>query len=337
MGKLKDNTILMLSPLVLLYHRVANDPVDSQLLAVSPENFESHLKEVAENYRVLPLSNLLIELKQGELQPDTISLTFDDGYLDNLINALPLLEKHKIPATIFVTSGMVGSEQEFWWDALERIFLTGHPLPESLSVSYPGSEKSWDLTTAQGRLKAYDDLCSILRSDSFEDIAQSVKELYKWAGLELTARFSHRVVAISQLKELAKSSFIEIGSHSVTHTRLSVLSPEKQQFEIYESKKQLEAILKQNVRIFSYPFGTRNDFTQETERVVSEAGYEAGIANIQGNIASLSVNMYAIPRRLVRNWPAKVFANWLKEKDKDRLEAETILARNQKLIRCQLL
>jgi peptidoglycan/xylan/chitin deacetylase (PgdA/CDA1 family) len=331
----KKSEISLTTPLVLLYHRVADDLIDSQLLAVSPKNFDFHMKELAENYRVLPFYELIEELRQGVLKPDTVALTFDDGYLDNLTNAVPLLEKYKLHATIFISSGMVGSEEEFWWDALERVFLTGNTLPPTLSVSSPQGEKTWDLTTAKGRLKAYDEICDILRSDSFEDIQKSVKDLYEWAGIEQTARSSHRILNESQLQKLAESHFIEIGSHSVTHTRLSILSPEKQQQEIRESKQQLEAFIKKPVRLFSYPYGTNADFNHETVSIVSQEGYEAGIANIQGNIVA-PINLYAIPRRLVRNWSGDVFAKWMKEEDKGRLEAESISTRSKNIIEYQL-
>jgi FkbM family methyltransferase len=333
--KLKKAEISMQTPLILLYHRVADDPLDSQLLTVSPKNFEIHLKELSENYRVIPLYELIEELQKSILTPDTVALTFDDGYLDNLLNAVPLLEKYRLHATIFVTAGMVGSDQEFWWDALERIFLTGGVLPESLEVTCQNGAKAWDLRTAQGRLKAYDELCSILRSDSFEDIQQSVHDLYEWARLEPTGRHSHRVLNQAQLQSLAKSPFIEIGSHSVTHARLSVISAEKQRWEIQESKKQLEATVRKHVRLFSYPYGTRTDFTHETTRIVAGEDYVAGIANIQGNIEK-PVDLYAIPRRLVRNWAGDIFTQWLHDKNKDRFEAETISVREKSLIDYQI-
>jgi len=323
------------TPLVLLYHRVADDPIDSQLLAVSPKNFDSHLKELSENYRVISLYELIEELQQGVLNPDTVALTFDDGYLDNLTNALPLLEKYKLHATVFVVTGMVGSEQEFWWDTLERIFLTGEVLPENLSVTSQRGKRVWDLRTAQGRLNAYDELCEILRSDQFEDIQQSIHDLLEWAGMESTGRLSHRILNHEQLIKLAESRFIEIGSHSVTHTRLTVLTPEGQRWEIKESKKQLETIIKRPIRFISYPYGTVTDFSQDTAKIIVEEGYIAGISNIQGNIGR-PVDLYAIPRRLVRNWSGEVFTKWLMDKDKGRLEVATISTRQKRLIDHQL-
>lgn len=328
--KSKEQTSVS-NPLVLLYHRIANDPIDVQLLTVSPENFEAHLKELSENYRVLPLHQLLEETRQEKFNTGTISLTFDDGYLDNLTNAVPLLEKYGLHATIFITSGMVGLDEEFWWDQLERIFLTGEPLPDSMSITTSEGIKEWDLTKAEWRLKALDELGNTLRGKPYKKINQFINNLFEQTGITKEARHTHRVVNVEQLKELSLSPSIEIGSHAVTHTRLSILPMEEQRLEIRESRRYLESIIQKPVRLFSYPFGTTADFTTDTERMVKENGYEAGIANIQGDVTK-PVNRYSISRRLVRNWPGALFAGWLKVEDKGRLETETISTRKKKLV-----
>lgn len=329
--KIQESQTSVLAPMVLLYHRIANDPIDAQLLTVSPENFEAHLKELSGNYRVVPLHQLLEEIRQEKFHTGTISLTFDDGYLDNFTNAVPLLEKYGLHATIFITSGMVGSDEEFWWDQLERIFLTGEPLPESLNITTSEGIKEWNLTKAEWRLKALDELGNILRGKPYKKINQFINNLFEQTGITKEARHTHRVVNVEQLKELSLSPSIEIDSHAVTHTRLSILSMEEQRLEIKESKRYLESIVQKPVRLFSYPFGTTADFTTDTERMVKEEGYEAGIANVQGYVTK-PVNRYSISRRLVRNWPGGLFAEWLKEEDKGRLESATISTRAKKLV-----
>lgn len=101
---------------ILLYHRVdevKNDPI---MLCVTPATFEEHLKFIKNNYQPLPLSELSRRIVSNSLVGNEISITFDDGYQDNLKNALPLLEKYNIPATIFVTTGYLGRKASFKWD-----------------------------------------------------------------------------------------------------------------------------------------------------------------------------------------------------------------------------
>jgi peptidoglycan/xylan/chitin deacetylase (PgdA/CDA1 family) len=319
------------TPMILLYHRIAHDPIDSQLLAVSPENFEEHLRILTNSYRVISLHELFQEIRNGLLSPETLALTFDDGYLDNLTHALPLLEKQKLPATIFVTSGMLGSVQEFWWDSLEKIFWGNNFLPGELSINYRNDTKTWSIDSNKARLKAFEELCEILKGEPTERIQQQIEKLFEWAGISNAVRDSHKVLSVMQLKTLASSSVIDIGSHSVSHSRLSLLPINQQRKEIIESKQKLESIINKPVRFFSYPFGTQIDFTHATAKIVAEAGYEAGIANIQANVYR-PANIYSIPRRLVRNWPGVTFSSWLSENRKEELEAETVRQKKRMLV-----
>ena len=110
------------SPLILLYHRVANaEPgphANVSGLSVTPEHFEQQLAVLRRRFAPLRLRDLLES--PPRFRHPAVAVTFDDGYADNLHAALPLLERFGIPATFFVTSGMLGGQREFWWDTLER-------------------------------------------------------------------------------------------------------------------------------------------------------------------------------------------------------------------------
>lgn len=326
-----DNSVSVKTqkPLVLIYHRVSDLDLDPQLLCVSPDNFDAHLQELAQSHRVVPLYQMLEECRNSAVPHNTVSLTFDDGYLDNLTNALPLLEKHGMHATVFVTSGMVCSDEEFWWDAMERIFLTGINLPQELSFA----GRQWQLHTDEEKLTTCDDLCSLLRDYSPEVMEQSLQFLFSWAGISTKGRASHSVVDSQQLRQLAASPLIEIGAHAKHHVRLSRLPAHRQRIEVTTSKQQLEAVIGKPIRLFSYPFGTAADFTTETVQAVMDAGYHAAIANIQSEI-TFPLDQYAVPRRLVRNWCKTDFSEWMRSIDKDALEAVTIQGRKSTILRC---
>ncbi|MFV1985536.1 MAG: polysaccharide deacetylase family protein, partial [Thiohalomonadales bacterium] len=87
---------------ILMYHRIANFTSYDQLV-VTPARFEQQMSYLHKHYRVISLSQAIDELKKGNIQSGVV-VTFDDGYLDNLQNALPILKKYNISATIFVTT-----------------------------------------------------------------------------------------------------------------------------------------------------------------------------------------------------------------------------------------
>jgi len=104
----------------------------------------------------------------------------------------------------------------------------------------------------------------------------------------------------TELKNLAESSLIEIGAHTVSHPKLSSLSKQAQTDEIEQSKKKLEEIIRQTVISFSYPFGSRRDFNSISINLVKKTGYQYACANIQDRVTNYS-DPYALPRLLVRN------------------------------------
>src|SRR5262245_19306871 len=111
------------SALILLYHRIAEPAADPFDLCVTPQHFAEHLEQLRRHHRIISLTELSQRLASGATLRHTVVLTFDDGYADNLHHAKPLLERYDAPATVFVTSGYVGQDREFWWDELERLLL----------------------------------------------------------------------------------------------------------------------------------------------------------------------------------------------------------------------
>lgn len=120
--RLMHRTVLILrnaifpTAVILIYHRVESAKNDPHQLCVSPENFYGQIRFLKENFRVVPLVQLAREVRSKKLKNKTVAITFDDGYADNLHNALPILQEHNIPATIFITAGHIGSNKPFYWD-----------------------------------------------------------------------------------------------------------------------------------------------------------------------------------------------------------------------------
>ena len=83
---------------------------------------------------MISYEELVVALKKDKLPSKSVCITFDDGYLDNLEVAKPLLEKHGLPCLFFIATGYIGKVREFWWDELEQYFLCKHELPKNISI-----------------------------------------------------------------------------------------------------------------------------------------------------------------------------------------------------------
>ena len=101
LGKAKRYLGNLVQPgaLVVLYHRVAELEQDPQQLAVRPDNFYNQVRYFKEHFDVLSIHELYSFLRDKKKFPErAVVLTFDDGYADNLYNALPVLESLQVSA-----------------------------------------------------------------------------------------------------------------------------------------------------------------------------------------------------------------------------------------------
>ena len=373
--------------IILLYHRVADVTSDPQLLCVSKTHFAEHLEYLRRHYHPMSLQDLKTAISAGKIPRYGVVVTFDDGYADNLWNAKPILERYDVPATVFVTTGYVGQNREFWWDDLERLLLLPEKLPEKLELNINGelhewnlqkagrpddqkagkreSEKAgkresgktrkspilglsakriettshqlpsawsgrWDVTMEycpSPRHKVYKYLHPLLRPLEDEKRQQVLTELARWAGVPKACpraealssakgqrrdgRPNYRALEHDELKELGDSGLVEIGSHSVTHPMLSAQSPDVQRDELAQSKRELEKIIGRPVNSFSYPYGGAGAVSENTIRLVRDAGYKVAVANFAALVTRRS-EPYWLPRYLVRDWDGEEFASRLR-------------------------
>jgi peptidoglycan/xylan/chitin deacetylase (PgdA/CDA1 family) len=98
---------------ILFYHRISNDRDE---LAVSPCNFRRQMDYLAaQSYRVVDVLEAAELLDRGEPVAKTVGLSFDDGYLDNAEEALPVLAERGFRATVFVAPAVVDGWATFGW------------------------------------------------------------------------------------------------------------------------------------------------------------------------------------------------------------------------------
>ena len=108
--------------IVLAYHSISSK--EEYPYGVSSKAFESHLVHIKNFYNVVPVSDIITRIKSGGVFEDVlIALTFDDGFKDNHDIALPLLAKHNIPATIFISTDIVQKNYKSFlsWDNIKEM------------------------------------------------------------------------------------------------------------------------------------------------------------------------------------------------------------------------
>jgi len=292
--------------IVLIYHRVTTLSSDPQMLAVSPDNFRAQMKYLKSNFPVVRFED-----DWSHVNKPAVAITFDDGYADNAREAGKILEEIEVPATFFISTGNIGSREAFWWDELEHIVLGSHDFPEQFVLTENSNERVWQTSTESDRRLLYSEILPRMVKMKTNLRESCLEQLRQWGGAKREgACEAHRAMTVEELRQLAQSRWVTIGAHSVTHTALSALIPEEQRQEIIGSKKTLEEWLGREVTVFSFPYGSRKDYTPETVKLCQEAGFLKAAANFPAQVHSWT-DSHQIPRQLVRNWPVEIFAKKL--------------------------
>ena len=291
---------------VLLYHRVTTLTSDPEMLAVSPGNFRAQMQHLKENYPIVRF-----EEDWSKVSKPAVAITFDDGYADNALEALPILEEVGLPATFFVSTGTIGTKLEFWWHELEHIILEKQGLPPGFTLEDDRFGRNWPTGCHRERQELYQGLVRLLNDADPERRNNWLVQLRHWAQTGEGAADTNRAMTVDELRLLAGSSRVTIGAHTVTHTRLSSLSPAAQREEIAASKRELEAWIGREISTFSYPFGRRSDYTQQSIALCRQTGFSKASANFPGQ-AHRWTDPYQIPRHLIRNWQVEEFAEKLR-------------------------
>lgn len=316
---------LLRRPLILGYHRVATLAGDPLLLAVRPEHFAQHLEVLSRLAAPTPLSKLASALDEGRRARGAVVITFDDGYLDNLVYARPLLERGDVPATVFVTTGLLG--QMFWWDELERLVLAPPTIPASLRLELDGGVHEWRIDDDRGtesrdnwnvlagpgspRQRLFVELQRFLRA--LEPIVrdEALSKLARWSNAAPPPPAETRSLTEPEIAELAVDNLVSIGAHTDRHPVLAALKPDSQRDEIVRSRDFLAHVLGRPPTTFAYPYGGVADYDHHSIAIVRDNGFSCACTTIPGTIGSRT-SPFELPRFLVRDWNGDEFERRLR-------------------------
>ena len=224
---------------------------------ISKDTFEAHLQFFSQFFRVTPLSEMF-HPGQVEERP-RLAITFDDGYRNNFDNAVPLLEAHRLPATIFVTAIRALNWDILWpdfWDLFASLSEVRR-LELQDQVFVKNSERKYDPfisssgTTLQSHMK---------------DLTFPQKERWLKHALELEPEFRDKLAKYREYWELIDteslqsfhSPYVQIGCHGLSHDNLGRLSRADRERELRESKAWLEKRLGNEIASLAYPDGCYN-------------------------------------------------------------------------------
>jgi peptidoglycan/xylan/chitin deacetylase (PgdA/CDA1 family) len=273
---------------ILTFHRLLSQPDPIFPGEPTAQRFDALLSHIKTTFTVLPLSVAVSRLYDGTIPARALAITFDDGYANNLTVAVPILRKHKLPATVFVASGYLDGGC-MWNDHIIEAFRSTERTEIDLTRLALGRHT---LESIDGRRAAIDHVLQKVKyfpATQRECVAREVlhaAEVAAPTGLMLS-RDSLRSLSIAG---------VEIGAHTVSHPILTKIERDRAWAEIHEGKRDLEKLLDRAVPLFAYPNGKPGqDYTSMHVQMVREAGFTAAVTTAWG-AASRTSDPLQLPR-----------------------------------------
>lgn len=232
---------------ILTYHSISRSWPKGSLQSLPARQFYKQMKFCSENYSIIPLDRARKNLANGSpLSNPGLVVTFDDGFLDNETNAIPILKYFNIPATLFVSTGFIDTGFPPWTTQISEILERTNRTEFDVGFSHPIRNIADKLSISK-RLKnlwkgfnpsEMQDSLELLKSRMAVSYRKTVYPSLSWDGLR------H-----------AQKSGITVGSHSVYHSILPFVDDLTARKEIAESKLRIEDRLQSECCFFAYPDG----------------------------------------------------------------------------------
>ncbi|MDR2835395.1 MAG: polysaccharide deacetylase family protein [Bacteroidales bacterium] len=248
---------------ILCLHKIT-DEIFPSWSGMPLKTFEKLLKFVNKHYEIV----LPDKIENKKTKKPCLILTFDDGFEDFYINAFPLLQKYKTPAVLNIVVESIINEHQIWTQRLNDIIDSYEKNKQIIEIKTKNFNYSGIITKETAAQKALDLFLNLLHEnlDYINEILFQLENKLEGSPIKT------KMMSVNQLKEVANSNSIEIGSHTMTHLNLkSIQNNDILDFEITKSKKILEEITAKTVNIFAYPNGMYSDNDLE---IVKKAGYK---------------------------------------------------------------
>ena len=257
---------------VLAYHRIIDHTTPrfasfAGNVSASPAEFADQMHWVSENFSVVALTDVVAAIAGAPLPDRPLLITFDDGYRDNLDNALPVLRRLGLPGLMFVATTHIRTEEPFWWDRVAAAFVESGPGEADLPILGPAH---WAGDGAQTIAARWIAAAKLLSDDEMRAAVDALATVLGSSGQSA----SGTVLGWDGVRALAAHG-VAIGGHTRTHPILTRVPAARARDEIAGSKDDVEQELGAPALGFAYPNGRPGDLDDAVVSAVGRAGYRA--------------------------------------------------------------
>ncbi|WP_296745129.1 polysaccharide deacetylase family protein [Mesorhizobium sp.] len=284
---------------ILMLHRVTATPEKpngvNRHLNIAPRFLDMLIADMkAQGYAFVSLDEAIERIKAGGKGGQFATITADDAYRDNMTEALPVLEKHGAPITIYVAPGLIDGDADLWWNLIEDI------VDQSPRLTLPsaGGPTVIECSTRGHKIEANARLHAWLTLDVREqDQGAALRELARSNGIDLDAGRPGTLMNWDEIRAMASHPLVTIGAHTVNHRNLKRLAEPEARHEIGDVRRILKERLGEEPRHFAYPYGYASAVGCREVGFARDAGYASAVTTRHGVLRAEHAGFpHALPR-----------------------------------------
>jgi peptidoglycan/xylan/chitin deacetylase (PgdA/CDA1 family) len=298
---------------ILMFHQVRpwveRDFAPNRLLEITPEFLDAVLARLTMlGFAIVSLDAMLNGMGERRERPFAV-LTFDDGYKDTRDFALPILEKHRAPFAMYVTSGFAERSARLWWVELEEAIRR---LPQ-IKLEIGATKLVLPSATTAEKSAAFAEIYRHLMEVPEETLLDAIGKLSATAAIEPAELAEKLCLDWAGIVAMAGNPLCTIGVHTLTHPRLAKLGDAAMHHELAESRRRIEAQIGRPAAHLAYPIGNRAVTGEREFKAAAELGFASAVTTRPGMIfPEHTARRTALPRVSINgNWQSLDFVEIL--------------------------
>ena len=284
------------SAIILFYHRFSFGKKEDKLLpSLDIGEFKKQLLYLKKFYNFISMDELAKIFKnRRKFTRPSIVVTIDDGYLDNYRLAYPFLHQYRIPATIYLTAGLIGTGLGLWVDEIEYALI--HARVQSFCFRELFEDEVFDISTLQGKKRSEKMLYSTMLQLGNSQRQYLIQRLFEILDVDKSAIKDGQRVMLDweEVIEMSKNG-IYFGAHTLSHPFLPGMPLDEAKNEIKKSKEIVENWIGKPVKHFAIPNGRPEDFTNELRVFCEEIGFDT-IVTTESGIVDSNFDTFSLKR-----------------------------------------
>ncbi|MBV1934230.1 MAG: polysaccharide deacetylase family protein [Parvibaculaceae bacterium] len=292
MGMMHASKLHQLAPdsvhgvgVIFMMHRVRKEPVPefspNRILQITPDFLTDVIALTKSlDYDLVSLDEAIHRLQTFNFKRRFAAFTFDDGYADNVTQALPVFERHDVPFTVYLNSGMPDGTSELWWLGLEQTIQRA----ERLTCTLESVDYDLPCKTAQEKDAAFSTLYCPIRRLPETELRDFVRELAASHDIELLSITHDASMSWDQARLLHAHPLATLGSHTVDHFAMRKLNELKAREEVLQCNRRMQEELGFMPEHFAYPYGDAGSAGERDFKIIQELGFKSAVTTRKGLI-----------------------------------------------------